>query len=389
MPKDTATIKRAPHGKEAPFFNMSRNTAQNKQLTYAALGLLTDLLSRPGDWEVIVSNLYRDKTQRDKLYDLIKELCIQGYMTPRQKYRNERGQWVWTPYYIYEEALPETERIPYESMAGRHKDDEQDLLDNEDGEPVITDKDIAFLKEVYERLHNNNSEKQASDLPDMTRPYTPLPDTADTEILHTTELHTTDIHKLHSGSENTSALKTHNTGQTKIMPSTVSSASKPKKQSDVLPVASRKRAAKDEENLTTFQEFEEWLKGVLKQFGLAHLYRSKADLKSPMLGQYMKAASDLKLVVYHYETVYQEQRGESIKIKPDILDKYWGGIKRNGWLFTDRGMPEDSSGPNIMAKYLLEYLESKSSPLVKQQAKTDAAAKIKNNGLVFIDPTKL
>lgn len=103
-PPADATIKRAPHSKDNPYYLASRATAQDARISYQALGLLTHLLSLPDDWEVRVKALARKvkKNGRDFVYSAIKELCDAGYMTPRSKYRNEKGQWVWSPYYVHE-----------------------------------------------------------------------------------------------------------------------------------------------------------------------------------------------------------------------------------------------------------------------------------------------
>jgi hypothetical protein len=114
-PSADATIKRAKHSKENPYYLSLRETAQDAGISYQALGLLTHLLSLPDDWEVRVKTLVRKakKNGRDFVYSAIKELCDAGYMTPRSKYRNERGHWVWGPYYVYESRLPEADRVPY------------------------------------------------------------------------------------------------------------------------------------------------------------------------------------------------------------------------------------------------------------------------------------
>lgn len=101
------TIKRAPHSQEAPYFLLARDTAQNRQLSYEALGVLTYLLSKPGDWEIRVSDLLRDGCGRDRVYRILNELVAARYLKPRKRYQGDGGKWQWTPYLLYEEPYPE------------------------------------------------------------------------------------------------------------------------------------------------------------------------------------------------------------------------------------------------------------------------------------------
>ena len=142
------TIRRAQHGKENPYFIMSRATAQDKVLSYEARGLLAYLLSKPGDWQVRVEDLIlptpdggTTKAGKSKVYAILDELAQHSYVEKPKRYRDDKGQWLWTAYQVHER--------PY------------------------------------------------TDLPDMGKPYTGAPDTgqpdtANRDSLENTESHTTD-----------------------------------------------------------------------------------------------------------------------------------------------------------------------------------------------------
>jgi hypothetical protein len=107
-------IRRAPHNTENPFAQISREMLQDKTLSYEARGLLGYLLSKSGNWETRVSDLQIKGAGRDKVYRIIAELQAKGYISLRRKYQDEKGQWQWTPYDVYEtrELNPFTEN-PY------------------------------------------------------------------------------------------------------------------------------------------------------------------------------------------------------------------------------------------------------------------------------------
>lgn len=111
---DNATIRRAPHDTENPFAQISRVMLQDKTLSYEARGLLGYLLSKSGNWEVRVKDLQIVGCGRDKVYRVLGELQAKGYIGGRTKYQDEKGQWHWTPYDVYEtrELNPFTEK-PY------------------------------------------------------------------------------------------------------------------------------------------------------------------------------------------------------------------------------------------------------------------------------------
>lgn len=99
---DNQRIRRARHDKENPFAQISREMLQDKTLSYEARGLVSYLLSKSGDWEIRLNDLQIEGTGRDKVYRILHELQKAGYVSPRQKFQDEKGYWQWTPYEVFE-----------------------------------------------------------------------------------------------------------------------------------------------------------------------------------------------------------------------------------------------------------------------------------------------
>lgn len=88
-------IVRTPHSKERPYFSMARKTAQDLQLTYEALGLLTYLLSKPDGWETDVKDLAKRGTLY-KAYKILRELRKAGYMSlEKEAGKGRYSRWVY------------------------------------------------------------------------------------------------------------------------------------------------------------------------------------------------------------------------------------------------------------------------------------------------------
>lgn len=57
------------------YFSVSNTTAQDQTMSFAALGLLTYCLSKPGDWEFCPKQIWKERDcGRDKIYQLFNEL---------------------------------------------------------------------------------------------------------------------------------------------------------------------------------------------------------------------------------------------------------------------------------------------------------------------------
>lgn len=108
---DKTYIRRSKHDKENPYMMLRRETAQNKGLSYEALGLLTYLLSKPDDWRVQIGDLQRGKKHgllthtagRDKVRTLLDELCEKGYARREaQRHDPETGRFEYGDYEVAE-----------------------------------------------------------------------------------------------------------------------------------------------------------------------------------------------------------------------------------------------------------------------------------------------
>lgn len=104
MTEKRRTIIRAERH-DQPYFMLARSVAQNTNLSYEALGLLTYLLSKPGDWVVQPDTLMRAKSGRDKVYRLLRELIAAGHVEKRA-HRGDHQRIVGVEYIVYE--IPRT-----------------------------------------------------------------------------------------------------------------------------------------------------------------------------------------------------------------------------------------------------------------------------------------
>ncbi len=99
------TVIRAPHDADRPYFLHSRDTAQDRELTWEARGVVSYLLSKPPDWEVNPKDL-QQLCGRDKVYKILNELIEHSYML-RYMEANKRGQYTKVVYELHERPLPE------------------------------------------------------------------------------------------------------------------------------------------------------------------------------------------------------------------------------------------------------------------------------------------
>ena len=104
----STTIIRATHRDRA--FIIDQRTIDDDSLSWAALGLLSCLLSRPDGWTLRVEELCEcGDLGRDGIYRLLNELREAGYMRYEQE-RDEYGRIRCGSYTIYETPdLPDTD----------------------------------------------------------------------------------------------------------------------------------------------------------------------------------------------------------------------------------------------------------------------------------------
>lgn len=101
------TIIRATHDKEHPYFMIVRGVAQNKAISYEALGLLTYLLSKPDDWKIVPEDLKRVGCGRDKVYKLLKELEAAGHIIQKRQEAAQGVPPMWGERMVVEQPYPE------------------------------------------------------------------------------------------------------------------------------------------------------------------------------------------------------------------------------------------------------------------------------------------
>jgi DnaD/phage-associated family protein len=101
------TIIRCLHDEAHPAVEVVRTTAQNKALSYEALGMLTYLLSQADDWVVGVDDLMRDGCGRDKAYRILRELTDAGHLKHVRSDAKQHLPPVWGERTVYEQPFTE------------------------------------------------------------------------------------------------------------------------------------------------------------------------------------------------------------------------------------------------------------------------------------------
>lgn len=117
-------IHRAKHDTENPYYIASRDTAQDKAISYDALGMLNYILSKPDDWDVQPTDLEREKCKRGKVYSILKELISNNYIE-RIYHRDDKQRVVMVEYVAHErpfieKPLPEKPEVEKPDMGKQH-----------------------------------------------------------------------------------------------------------------------------------------------------------------------------------------------------------------------------------------------------------------------------
>jgi len=104
MPKKTTIIRRA-KGKENPYAQISRESLQDKKLTWQETGMLAYLLSLPITWEINLQDLINRKVNgKQSTRTVLNGLIKKGYIQKTIK-KNEKGQFVHHEYVVYEKSI--------------------------------------------------------------------------------------------------------------------------------------------------------------------------------------------------------------------------------------------------------------------------------------------
>jgi hypothetical protein len=112
------TIIRTYHDQSNPFAQISRRALQNKDLSWEARGVLSYLLSKPGDWETRFTDLVRQGPgQATRMRRILKELQTAGYVV-RKRYHDKAGHWQWETlvYENPEDAASASADAPYAGL---------------------------------------------------------------------------------------------------------------------------------------------------------------------------------------------------------------------------------------------------------------------------------
>ena len=89
--------------KKAKFTVINNTLIDDPRLSWAALGMLVYLLSKPDNWKVMPAHLIRLRNlSRDGVYALLKELAAVGYVH-KQQARNHAGRITSTDWYVFDE----------------------------------------------------------------------------------------------------------------------------------------------------------------------------------------------------------------------------------------------------------------------------------------------
>lgn len=106
------SIVRISHDKEKPYVMLNREAINDPQVSWAAKGLWTFLISKPDNWQVSVAHLssvYGGKKRgngRDGVRELLRELKEEGYVSTTEV--RDKGQFLSLDYTVYESKQPVT-----------------------------------------------------------------------------------------------------------------------------------------------------------------------------------------------------------------------------------------------------------------------------------------
>ena len=139
-------IVRAAHGKEQPYFLMLRSVAQNTGLSFEALGLLTELLSKPDHWEIHPETLIRKDCARKRVYRLLLELQAAGHVE-RVMHRDKEGRVAYVEYVVHEKPLPSK---PLPAIGEMAFDETHGKLSSQEPLPQKRDTAIGHTREYRE-----------------------------------------------------------------------------------------------------------------------------------------------------------------------------------------------------------------------------------------------
>ena len=166
------SIIRVQKNKDNPYVMINKECIKDDNLTWAAKGLHTYLLSLPDDWTIYVNELVKHTSAgRDHTYTVIRELIKFGYMQ-RFEYRY-KGQVISSEYIVYETAIDVDESRLTKKMATIikvEKDSEGNYIPFDENvekttlEPNTDYTDLDKTDSINTKLLNNNNNNKLSKL---------------------------------------------------------------------------------------------------------------------------------------------------------------------------------------------------------------------------------
>lgn len=151
-------IRRAVHDKQNPYLLIRRATAQDKQLSYEARGLLIYILSQREDWRVQPSELVIEGCGRDKVYRILKEL-IQAHYIQHEKSFDAQHKIVWGDYLVNEYPVSENPDTENQDMDLRGKPfPENPDTENTDSNKYSEDKKNKVSTRRREKVSKSTSD---------------------------------------------------------------------------------------------------------------------------------------------------------------------------------------------------------------------------------------
>ena len=146
-----ATIVRAKHDKK--YFRMHRDTAQDRELSWEARGLIAYVLSKPDNWEIQVKDLEQG-CAKGRVYRILDELKKAGYLESRKRYKNKKGKWQYTPYILHERPLPQNQDTEFADTENQDTEN-ADILDTTELE--ITESEITEQQTTEKEKNKDDS----------------------------------------------------------------------------------------------------------------------------------------------------------------------------------------------------------------------------------------
>mgnify|MGYP007100092944 CR=1 FL=1 len=107
-------IHRAARSDENPYFQFRRDTAQDRNLTFEARGVLAYILSKPDDWEVQPSDLEQN-CGKSVVYRILKELRKHNYIQLVTT-RDENHRIISWDYEVYEQPLIKKQEVAFQEV---------------------------------------------------------------------------------------------------------------------------------------------------------------------------------------------------------------------------------------------------------------------------------